>query len=141
MSKHHEAILIDPVDRSISIVPKQSEDLEAIYKILKCDCVCSFKLPFNHIMFLDDNGLIRPVEEVNKRGLFYVSSYSKPLAGRGLIFHGKADGSLGDAFLLIEQIEELVRWRPKGSKMTKKEQQIATELEIVPFKGIKDPNE
>lgn len=139
--KYHEAILIDPVERSISLVEKQGEDLGAIYETLKCDCICSFKLPFNHVMFLDDNGLIRPVEEVNKRGLFYITSYAKPLAGRGLIFHGKADGSLGDAFLLIEQVEQLVRWRPKNSKMTKEEQKIATELQIIPFKGIRDPNE
>lgn len=141
MSKTHEAILVDPVERSISVVEDQSEDLEAIYKTLGCDCICSFKMPFNHVMFLDDNGLIRPIDEINKRGLFYMTSYKKPLAGKGLIFHSTADGGLDSCFLLIEQVEQLVRWRPKDLKMTKEEQKIATELQIIPFKGIRDSNE
>jgi len=140
--KNYEAILIDPVERSISIIEDHSEKLEAIYKTLDCDCICSVKMPFNHVMFLDDNGLIRPVAEVNKRGLFYIpTSLSKPLAGRGLIFHSTPDGGLDSCFLLVEQVEQLIRWRPKGSKMTKEEQKIATELQIIPFKGIRESNE
>lgn len=141
MSKTHEAILIDPAERSISVVENHSGDLEAIYKTLGCDCICNIKMPFNHVMFLDDNGLILPVEEINKRGLFYVTGYAKPLAGKGLIFHSTSDGDLDSCFLLVEQVEQLIRWRPKGVKMTKEEQRIATELQIIPFKGIRDPNE
>lgn len=141
MSKVHEAILIDPAERSISLISDQNEDLEAIYKTLNCDCICSVQMPFNHIMFLDDNGLIRPIKEVNKRGLFYITTYRKPFAGRGLIFHSTPEGGLDSAFLLVEQIENLVRWRPKASPMTEAEQKVTTELKVIPFEGISDPNE
>ena len=141
MSKKHEAILIDPAERSISVIEDHSEDLKEIYKTLNCDCICSVQMPFNHVMFLDDNGLIRPIKEVNKRGLFHLTTHSKPFAGRGLIFHGTPEGNIDSAFLLVEQIEGMVRWRPKSSPMTEAEQKVVTELKIIPFGGISKSNE
>lgn len=131
----HEAILIDPVERSITLV-QQTGDLEDLYKTLECDCVCTLRMPFNHVIFLDDNGFIRPLKEINKRGMFYLGHHSKPLAGRGLIFHSKADGDVESAFLLIEQVEGMIRWRPKSSTLTEAERKVITEIQIIPFEGL-----
>lgn len=135
-----EAILVDPVERSISLV-QHGEDLDEVYATIGCDTICATQMPFNHTIFLDDNGLCRPIKEINQRGLFYMDGAKQPFAGKGLIFHSTADGGLESCFLLVEQVEELIRWRPKSQPMTESEKRIATQIQIIPFGGIRNPNE
>ena len=135
-----EAIIVDPVARSISLV-RHAKDLDDVYATLGCDTICATQMPFNHTMFLDDNGLCLPIAEINRRGLFYMDTAKQPFAGKGIIFHSTPDGDLDSCFLLIEQVEELIRWRPKSRPMTEAEKRIVTEIQIIPFGGIKNPNE
>lgn len=76
------ALLIDPSNKQITVVelPDTGDKLPFIYKHLQCDTFDAVTLPNGDALFVDDEGLLKPLQH-----FFAVRGLPEPIAGRGLV--------------------------------------------------------
>jgi hypothetical protein len=79
---HMQALLIDPTNRTITTaeLPDTGDKLPAIYKHLQCDTFDAVTLPNGDALYVDDEGLLKPLQH-----FFAVRGMPEPFAGRGLV--------------------------------------------------------
>ena len=75
-------ILIDPFKRTVNDVETDSS-LDEIYSLLCIDMITAVAFDREHVMFLDDEGLLKNKDE---QAYFQLKGADQPFAGRGLIF-------------------------------------------------------
>jgi hypothetical protein len=75
-------ILIDPFKRTVTDVETDSS-LDEIYSILDVGTITVVAFDREHVMFLDDEGLLKDKDE---QAYFHLKGADQPFAGRGLIF-------------------------------------------------------
>lgn len=77
-----KAHLIDPANRTVTTVelPDSKDRLTAIYRHLQCDTFDVAGLPNGDSVYVDDEGLLKPMQH-----FFAVRGMPEPFAGRGLV--------------------------------------------------------
>lgn len=101
-------ILIDPFTRTVSDV-ETSADLDDLYEILQVDLITVVRIPPNHALILDDEGLLKS-KDIQE--YFYIDGMAQPLAGRGLIL-GDSYGENKSAQLPLDLVKNLVSFPSK----------------------------
>ena len=97
------AILIDPFTRLIGEVDTDCT-LDQVYDLLGVDLITVVSFDKEHAMFLDDEGLLKPKQEMQ---YFKVKGADQPFAGRGLII-GDQYGDNRPATLTVEEVASKV---------------------------------
>ena len=97
-----KAILIDVEAkelREIILDRTEGNELDAIYKAVKCDCICSVESwifqPLGHVLYIDDEGLLLE----NPIGAFQVTDDGQILSGNGIIVGSGEEGNDIDHYL------------------------------------------
>lgn len=86
------AIVIDPFDQTVTEVVIEGNNLQEIYKILGVSCIDAVRLPNGDAIYVDDEGLLK-----GTTGFFHLlGMIPNPLAGRGLLVGGDAEGRDAD---------------------------------------------
>ena len=77
-----QALLIDPSNKQITVVelPDTGDKFPSVYKHLQCDTFDAITLPNGDALYVDDEGLLKPLQH-----FFAVRGMPEPFAGRGLI--------------------------------------------------------
>lgn len=101
-------ILIDPFTRTVSDVETDA-DLGDMYDLLQVDLITVVRMPPNHALILDDEGLLKS-KEVQE--YFLLEGMDQPLAGRGLIL-GDNYGENRDATLSLDLVRGAVTFPDK----------------------------
>lgn len=83
------ALLINPANRTITTaeLPDTGDKLPAIYNHLECDTFDAITLPNGDALYVDDEGLLKPLQH-----FFAVRGMPEPFAGRGLVVGTDARG-------------------------------------------------
>lgn len=95
-----QAFLINPADKAVTSVelPDTGDKLPAICKHLRCDTFDAVSLPNGDCIYVDDEGLLKPMQH-----FFAVRGSAQPYAGRGLVVGTDARGrSIAPAVTLPE---------------------------------------
>jgi hypothetical protein len=101
------ALLIDPWKQIIKEIAVEGNLLEALYKIIGCDCVEPHPFPdgSKNDIWIDESGFLQePVP-----ACFSLSGSDQPLAGRGVVL-GRAGSKTVSTALKQEDVERLVHW-------------------------------
>lgn len=98
-----KAFLINPEAKSITEVevPDRGDRLPTIYKHLHCDSFDVVCLTNNDAVYVDDEGLHKPLQH-----FFAIKGYPQPLAGRGLVLGADARGNTVEPAITLEQLVE-----------------------------------
>jgi len=95
-----KAHLIDPANRTVTTVelPDSKDRLPAIYRHLQCDTFDVAGLPNGDSVYVDDEGLLKPMQH-----FFAVRGMPDPFAGRGLVMGTDSRGhSISPTITLAE---------------------------------------
>lgn len=107
-----KAIKIDVEQKRLYEVDLETinnSQLKSIYQHLGCGCFCqALRYPTNDILFVDDNGLFRKLEQIN--GVFQINGQMQPLIGHGLIVGHSRNGEACDVKIKIDQIVKGIQW-------------------------------
>lgn len=108
-----KAILIDVEAkelREIILDRTEGNELDAIYKAVKCDCICSVESwifqPLGHVLFVDDEGLLLN----NPIGAFQIAD-GQVLSGNGIIVGSDIEGNTVDHYLRINVLRAFVHFK------------------------------
>lgn len=99
------AYLIDPETCTIGPVdlPDQGDRLPRIYKLLGCDTITAVHLDHNNALYVDDEGLLKPL-----RHFIAFAGYPEPLAGKALVVGTTPDGADAAPTLTLEKLRASV---------------------------------
>jgi hypothetical protein len=102
-----QAFLIDPANKAISTVelPDTGDKLPAIYKQLQCDTIDAVPLPNGDTIYVDDEGLLKPILQ-----FFAVRGASQPFAGRGLVVGIDAHGRSVTPTITLAELTNSVKF-------------------------------
>lgn len=101
------ALLIDPANFTITTIelPDTGDKLPAIYKHLQCDTFDAVRLPNGDAIYVDDEGLLKPLQH-----FFAVRGKPEPFAGRGLVVGTDALGRSVTPETTLAELTENVRF-------------------------------
>jgi hypothetical protein len=107
MEKRIKGVFIDVVNKEIKEVEIENK-LDAIYQLLGCEliesCYSITFNPANHVMFCDEEGLLKePI------GAFKMFDY-QPISGNAIIFASDENGELQSHYLIIDKFKELIEF-------------------------------
>lgn len=100
-----QAHLIDPANRTVTTVelPDSKDRLTAIYRHLQCDTFDVATLSNGDALYVDDEGLLRPLQH-----FIAIRGMPEPFAGRGLVMGTDSRGhSVNPAMSLSELIRHV----------------------------------
>lgn len=100
-----KAFLIDPLAKSIAAV-EYNNTIEHMYQILRCNLVDRVRLDEQHLVWIDDEGLLGQNPEAN--GFFGLRNYPNVLCGRGLVIGDNGAGGSADATATIEYLRYMI---------------------------------
>jgi hypothetical protein len=96
-----KAILVNPFDRTITEV-EYSGDFKQIYNFIDAECFdCARINRHGDGIFVDDEGLIREVEQA----FFQHEDYPQPLAGKGLVLGCDDEGNSVSPHTTLEELK------------------------------------
>lgn len=116
-----KAILIDVFKkevREVSYLHSESNQLQPIYNLLNCECICSAEneifFPINHCLYVDDEAFLHGVFHVEKdgqinekfQGGFFIKISGHAYIGNGLILAISNTGDTLSHFLEVENIRK-----------------------------------
>lgn len=101
-----KGILIDPFAQTIAHHTYE-RGIEGIYAAIGADCFCTIRLPYDHVAYLDDEGLYRE----NQR-FWSIGPFQQPLAGKALIVRITNGGEDADCTLNLAVLKRAIQWRP-----------------------------
>ena len=98
-----KAIKIDVTNKRVEELDGEF-DFKEIQKLLECDVITAVFLKDSHIIYVDDESLLKELSEVP--GAFWTKLYpSQPLFGHGLVV--KVDGETGEHVECTLTVEEV----------------------------------
>lgn len=106
MSKTMKGILIDPFAKTVEWVSVEP-GIDAIYALIQAQPFDIVRLPHNHSLFIDDEGLYR-----ENQAYWQLPSFARPMAGRSLILGDTDDGDNKSCQYEIKRIRDAIVWRP-----------------------------
>lgn len=95
-------IIIDPFTRTVTDV-ETSASLLDMYDLLQVDLITVVRIDEDHIMILDDEGLLKSKDTQ----AYFIMGSSQPFAGRGLILCDD-DGENRAATITIDEVKAMV---------------------------------
>lgn len=106
-TRNVRAILIDPFACTVTEVEHDASNYQHIYTLLSHEsmpvdcftCVYSDHLAEGEVIFVDDNGLLKPCDR-----FFVFADYHQPLAGKGLIL---GSDEYGDTVAATSDLEAI----------------------------------
>jgi len=111
--KSVRGILIDPKARSITEVSLPKKDYRKINDLLECRCFTCFGMPNGDTAFVDDEGLIKGDEHLEKVGCYrFTWGTQSHLAGKTLLLGTDEEGESDDCISEIKELEKEVVWVP-----------------------------
>jgi len=126
-----KGILIDPKARSITEVSFPKKDYRKINDLLECSCFTCFGMPNGDTAFVDDEGLIKGDEHLEKVGCYrFTWADQSHLAGKTLIVNTDDEGESADCVSKIEDLEKEVVWVPTP---TTKQLDDLLKIEVIPM--------
>ncbi len=99
-----KVFLIDPFTRTITEVD-HDDSLESIYRLTQCECFTTFRLNEKHYLLLDDEGLLKDLEQ---QAFFQV--HGVPLAGRALCTGIDFEGNTISPSITLEELTAQIHW-------------------------------
>lgn len=102
-----QALLIDPANQTVTTVelPDTGDKLPAIYKHLQCDTFDAATLPNGDTVYVDDEGLLKPLQH-----FFAVRGMPEPFAGRGLVVGTDNRGRSITPTISLQELTEHVKF-------------------------------
>ena len=106
-----KGILIDSEERRIKPVDVESDDIDQMHRLIKCECFTCVRFGsgrsemVSEMVYVDDNGLLN-----DPKRFFSVPGYLGWLAGNGLILGVDRRGESVSTELTVEQVESVVRF-------------------------------
>ena len=100
-----KGILIDSEERKVKPVDVESDDIDQMHRLIKCECFTCvrFGSERSEMVYVDDNGLLN-----DPKRFFSVPGYLGWLAGNGLILGVDRRGESVSTELTVEQVESAV---------------------------------
>lgn len=102
-----KAFLINPEKQEISEIEVTHPVLKSLYRHIGCDCIDSLRINQNNIIWVDDEGLLKP------NFYFRIENYPNPLAGNGVVLGIKPDGDNKDVSITLDKLKEIVSFYEK----------------------------
>lgn len=102
-----KGILIDSEERKVKPVDVESDDIDQMHRLIKCECFTCVRFGSgrSEMVYVDDNGLLN-----DPKRFFLVPGYPGWLAGNGLILGVDRRGASVSTELTVEQVESVVRF-------------------------------
>lgn len=102
-----QALLIDPANQTITTVelPDTGDKLPAMNEHLQCDMFDVVTLPNGDTVYVDDEGLLKPLQH-----FFAVRGMPEPLAGRGLVVGTDNRGRSVTPTISLQELTEHVKF-------------------------------
>lgn len=102
-----KGILIDSEERKVKPVDVESDDIDQMHRLIKCECFTCVRFGIGRfeMVYVDDNGLLN-----DPKRFFSVPGYPGWLAGNGLILGVDRRGESVSTELTVEQVESVVRF-------------------------------
>lgn len=102
-----KAHLIDPAKRTVTTVelPDSKDRLTAIYRHLHCDTFDVAGLPNGDSVYVDDEGLLKPMQH-----FFAVRGMPEPFAGRGLVMGTDSRGHSVNPIISLAELTRQVKF-------------------------------
>lgn len=102
-----QAHLIDPANQSVTTVelPDSKDRLTAIYRHLQCDTFDVATLPNGDTIYVDDEGLLRPLQH-----FIAIRGMPEPFAGRGLVMGTDSRGHSINPTISLAELTRRVKF-------------------------------
>lgn len=97
-------VLIDPYTRTVSEIEIDGS-LAAMQELLQVETVCSVRVSREDILWVDDEGLLKPSIPIFRLGVV-----PDPLAGRGLVLGITSEGENRRTVIPLDFVQDTVRW-------------------------------
>ena len=100
------AILIDPVDKSLTEITTPGVVTKDVRELLQCRLCETVAVDGKNILLVDEEGLLKD----DPGPFFTFGHHEQPIAGRGLVFGLTAHGDLTNVEMSIALAQAMVAW-------------------------------